>query len=91
LKNNNVGLIVTRPISQFSVSNIDSIYIYQNFKTKEYKIFYNDEIRFPINLERLFFKQVGYKVKDFFSYVYNINVKIKDENIIWEFFYHEKN
>jgi len=58
---------------------LTDVYIYQDFNTKTFSIFYNDEIKFPINLEKAFWKKYG-KIKNYFSLLKDIKVdfNIKD-------------
>jgi len=61
---------------------IEEIYIYQDNIKSKYEIFYNDEIKFPFNIEKGFYKKFG-KIKNFFEFIADIEVKFsKEENLI---------
>jgi len=57
------------------------IYIYKDSNTQKYSIFYHDELKFPLNLEKLYRKNTKEKFR--FSEIEDINVKLNfKENLI---------
>jgi len=53
---------------------IEELYIYKDCIREEYSFYYNDEIKFPLNLEKSFMKKAG-KTKTFFKDVEDIETK----------------
>ncbi len=53
---------------------ITDLYIYQDFNTSKFTFMYNDEIKFPINLEKTFWKKRG-KVKNYFNLIEDIKAE----------------
>jgi hypothetical protein len=61
---------------------IEEIYIYQDNIKEEYSFFYNDEIKFPVNLEKTFWKRYG-KVKKYFDIINDIKAEYsKKEQLV---------
>jgi hypothetical protein len=60
---------------------IEEIYIYQDFSTEKFSIYYNDEIKLPINLEKTFWKKYK-KVKNYFSILSDITVQLTEDKKI---------
>jgi len=61
---------------------ITDLYIYQDNVSGLYSVFYNDEIKCPINLEKAFYKKYK-KIKNFFEFVKDIKIEfsIKEDLI----------
>jgi len=61
---------------------IEEIYIYQDCTKEEYSIYYNDEIKMPLNLQKLYQRRTG-KTKTFFKDIHDIKVQFNiKENLI---------
>lgn len=54
---------------------LNEVYIYQDCNTRRFHPYYNDEIKLPINLEKMYWKLFG-KTKDYFSEVEDIKIEI---------------
>jgi hypothetical protein len=66
---------------------ITDLYVYQDNIKSEYQIYYNDEKKFPLNLEKAFWKKYG-KVKNYFNIVKDIKSEFNyKENLIRITFY----
>ena len=61
---------------------LQDLYIYQDNIKGKYEIYYNDEIKFPVNLEKAFWKKHG-KVKCYFSIIKDIKAQFNiKENLV---------
>jgi hypothetical protein len=61
---------------------LQDLYIYQDNIKGKYEIFYNDEKKFPVNLEKAFWKKYG-KVKSYFNIITDIKVQFSNkENLV---------
>ena len=61
---------------------LQDLYIYQDNIKGKYEIFYNDEKKFPVNLEKAFWKKHG-KVKSYFNIITDIKVQFNiKENLV---------
>jgi hypothetical protein len=69
---------------------IEELYIYQDNIKNKYKFYYNDELQFPFNLEKGFFRKFG-KVKNFFDIIEDIKaIYSEKENLIKVVYYLKK-
>lgn len=57
---------------------IEDLYIYQDNNKSEFSIYYNDEIKFPVNLQKVFQKKYG-KVKNFFGIIEDIKAEFNNK------------
>jgi len=61
---------------------IQEIYIYKYCIKEEYEFMYNDELKFPVNLQKTFYKKYG-KIKQFFDIIEDIKaIYSEKENLI---------
>ena len=61
---------------------LQDLYIYQDNIKGKYEIFYNDEKKFPVNLEKAFWKKHG-KVKSYFNIITDIMAQFNiKENLV---------
>jgi len=61
---------------------IQEIYIYKDCIKEEYEFMYNDELKFPVNLQKTFYKKNG-KIKQFFDIIEDIKaIYSEKENLI---------
>jgi len=69
---------------------ITDLYIYKNNMTKKFSIYYNDEIKFPYNLEKGFYKKYG-KIKNFFDNIEDIEADFNTKEDLVKITYILKN
>ena len=70
---------IIKKLSSFNLKEpLKEIYCYQDFNKKKFNVYYNDEIKFPLNLEKMYFKYVK-KVKNFFDIIFDIKIVYDDE------------
>ncbi len=58
---------------------LEIVYIYQDFIKQKFSIFYNDELKFPINIEKQFMRNMG-RVKNPFTSIIDVKIQYKKEN-----------
>ena len=68
---------------------IEDLYIYQDYNTKKFSIFYNDELKFPVNLEKTFWKKYG-KIKNYFDIIEDIKVEFSNKEKLVKLTYIKK-
>lgn len=57
---------------------IQDLYIYQDFNTGTFSVYYNDELKFPVNIQKTFYKKYG-KVKNYFDIIEDVLVEYRKE------------
>ena len=66
---------------------IQEIYIYKDCIQEKYEFMYNDELKFPVNLQKTFYKKYG-KIKQFFDIIEDIKAIYSErENLIKIIYY----
>jgi len=68
---------------------IEDLYIYQDYNTRTFDIIYNDELKFPINLEKAFWKKYG-KVKNYFDIIEDIKAEFNNKEKLVKLTYIKK-
>ena len=68
---------------------IEDLYIYQDYNTRTFDIRYNDELKFPINLEKAFWKKYG-KVKNYFDIIEDIKAEFNNKEKLVKLTYIKK-
>jgi len=82
---NNYAIIISRQIDLFT-EKVEEIYVYINYINSTIEVRYNNDIKFNINLEKLFFNsfrnKTKYNNKNFFLNLIDISIKVVNEENI---------
>jgi len=52
---------------------VNEIYVYDDHNKRKFSVYYNDEYKLPINVEKLFLKRYG-KIKNFYDIIEDIKI-----------------